>query len=85
MGVAAKVSRWGGGSGVFIGVMERIRWCRPCGWDSALGCRRILCHVMVRCGSRLAVVRIGGGVLLQGCLGSTYIGHLGMVVRGSVG
>jgi len=68
VGVAAKVSRWGGGSGVFIGVMERIRWCRPCGWDSALGCRRILCHVMVRCRSRFAVVRIGGGAV-AGLLG----------------
>ena len=84
MGVAAKVSRWGGGSGVFIGVMERIRWCRPCGWDSALGCRSIFCHVMDRCGSRFAVVRIGG-VLLQGCVGSTCIGHFGVVVCGSVG
>ena len=84
MGDAGMLGRLSGGSGVFIGVMDRIRWCRPCGWDSALGCRSILCHVMVRCGSRFAVVRIGG-VLLQGCVGSTYIGHLGVVVCGSVG
>ena len=33
---AGVVGRLSCGSGMFAGVMERIRWCRPCGWGSAL-------------------------------------------------
>ena len=73
MGVAAMFSRWSCGSGVYVGVMERIRWCRPCGWDSALGCRSILCHVMIRCGSRFAVVRIGAGCCCRAVWGPSIL------------
>ena len=62
VGGAGMVGRLSCGSGVFTGVMERIRWCRPCGWGSALGSSSIFCHVMIRCGSRFAVVRVGGAV-----------------------
>ena len=61
IGAVGVVGRLGCGSGVLTGVMERIRWCRPCGWESVLGCSVIFCHVLVCCGSRFAVVRVGGG------------------------